>query len=137
MYFHNVPTQFLSTTNGCLHNVPILLSYETYESLHNGSSSLSYVMHESLLNVSASATTSVYMYITSSSHQQGSAEFLGRTHCFPMVKLDPADARSAVLQWFEIKKADMNGGELLACFELFLVSGTMYTYTCVVIMSLW
>ena len=52
---------------------------------------------------------------------QGSAEFLGRTTAYPMVKLDPADMRSPVLQWFPIKKGPQEGGELLAAFELLLV----------------
>ncbi len=38
-----------------------------------------------------------------------------------MVKLDPADMRSPVLQWFPIKKGPQDGGELLAAFELLLV----------------
>jgi hypothetical protein len=39
-----------------------------------------------------------------------------------MVKLDPGDARSPVLQWYEIKRGKDSGGELLAAFELFQVS---------------
>ena len=54
---------------------------------------------------------------------QGSNEFLGRCEAQPMVKLDPSDARMPVLQWYEIKRGSESGGELLAAFELFLVSG--------------
>ena len=52
---------------------------------------------------------------------QGSAEFLGRTTAYPMVKLDPTDMRTPVLQWFPIMKGATDGGELLAAFELFAV----------------
>ena len=38
-----------------------------------------------------------------------------------MVKLDPGDARTPVLQWYEIKRSGKRGGELLAAFELFQV----------------
>jgi len=38
-----------------------------------------------------------------------------------MVKLDPGDARTPVLQWYEIKRSGKHGGELLAAFELFQV----------------
>lgn len=40
----------------------------------------------------------------------------------PMVKLDPSDARMPVLQWYPITRGQEGGGELLAAFELFLVS---------------
>nr|KAG5693813.1 hypothetical protein BaRGS_004421 [Batillaria attramentaria] len=50
-------------------------------------------------------------------------EFLGRTKAQPMVKLDPADARTPVLQWYEITRANQRGGELLAAFELFMLTG--------------
>ncbi|KAL4231637.1 hypothetical protein ACF0H5_009217 [Mactra antiquata] len=50
----------------------------------------------------------------------GEPEFLGRAKAHPMVKLDPSDARSVVLQWYEIKRGKESGGELLAAFELFL-----------------
>lgn len=39
-----------------------------------------------------------------------------------MVKLDPADARTPVLQWYDIKRSSQQGGELLAAFELFMAS---------------
>ena len=52
---------------------------------------------------------------------QGKAEYLGRTKAQPMVKLDPADARTPVLQWYEVKRAGKPCGELLAAFELFQV----------------
>ena len=51
---------------------------------------------------------------------------MGRTTAHPMVKLDPGDARSPVLQWYEIKKGRDSGGELLAAFELFMVSYCLY-----------
>ncbi|CAG2195234.1 MYOF [Mytilus edulis] len=53
----------------------------------------------------------------------GANEFLGRCVAQPMVKLDPADARMPVLQWYEIKRNNDHGGELLAAFELFLLNG--------------
>ena len=53
---------------------------------------------------------------------QGEPEFLGRTKAHPMVKLDPNDARTPVLQWHTIQRGKDDGGELLACFELYLVS---------------
>jgi hypothetical protein len=40
-----------------------------------------------------------------------------------MVKLDAADGRVPVLQWYSIKKGEQYGGEMLAAFELFRVSG--------------
>lgn len=43
-----------------------------------------------------------------------------------MVKLDPADARMPVLQWYEIKRNNDHGGELLAAFELFLVRESLF-----------
>ncbi|XP_070210966.1 myoferlin-like isoform X3 [Littorina saxatilis] len=53
----------------------------------------------------------------------GKPEFLGRTKAQPMVKLDPTDARTPVLQWYEIKRGGKTGGELLAAFELFRLTG--------------
>ncbi|KAK6186023.1 hypothetical protein SNE40_008141 [Patella caerulea] len=53
----------------------------------------------------------------------GKPEFLGRTKAQPMVKLDPADARTPVLQWYDIMRYGTEGGELLAAFELFLMTG--------------
>ncbi|XP_060557298.1 dysferlin-like isoform X3 [Ruditapes philippinarum] len=53
----------------------------------------------------------------------GEPEFLGRAKAHPMVKLDPGDARSPVLQWYEIKRGKDSGGELLAAFELFQMNG--------------
>ncbi|XP_064602895.1 myoferlin-like isoform X2 [Liolophura sinensis] len=48
----------------------------------------------------------------------GAAEFLGRTKAPPMVKLDPGDARTPVLQWFPIIRDNNEAGEMLAAFEL-------------------
>ncbi|XP_067657682.1 myoferlin-like isoform X1 [Haliotis asinina] len=53
----------------------------------------------------------------------GKPEFLGRSKAQPMVKLDPGDARTPVLQWYEINRMGQKGGELLAAFELFLMTG--------------
>lgn len=39
-----------------------------------------------------------------------------------MVKLDPTDIRTPVLQWYNITKGEQYGGELLAAFELLQVS---------------
>ncbi|XP_064630282.1 myoferlin-like isoform X1 [Lineus longissimus] len=55
----------------------------------------------------------------------GEDEFLGRTICTPLVKLDPSDGRTPVLQWHEFKKSGKYAGELLAAFELFLVTDKM------------
>ncbi|XP_059157039.1 myoferlin-like isoform X3 [Physella acuta] len=51
----------------------------------------------------------------------GKPEFLGRTTALPMVKLDPSDARTPVLQWYEINRHSQSGGELLAAFELIMI----------------
>lgn len=53
----------------------------------------------------------------------GKPEYLGRTKAHPMVKLDPSDARNPVLQWYQITKQNTPAGELLAAFELFLLTG--------------
>ena len=52
---------------------------------------------------------------------QGKPEFMGRTKAQPMVKLDPSDARTPVLQWYKITRHEQDGGELLAAFELIKV----------------
>ncbi|XP_052821675.1 myoferlin isoform X1 [Octopus bimaculoides] len=52
----------------------------------------------------------------------GKPEFLGRSKASPMVKLDPADARNPVLQWYPVYKNDVVKGEILAAFELFLIT---------------
>ncbi|PIK51348.1 dysferlin [Apostichopus japonicus] len=52
----------------------------------------------------------------------GSNEFLGRTIASPIVKLDGSDQRVARLAWYQIVKKGKPAGELLASFELFLVS---------------
>ncbi|KAK3744089.1 hypothetical protein RRG08_018716 [Elysia crispata] len=53
----------------------------------------------------------------------GKPEFMGRTKAQVMVKLDPADARTAVLQWYPISRLSQDGGELLAAFELIKLAG--------------
>lgn len=53
---------------------------------------------------------------------QGAAEFLGRSKAPPMVKLDPGDARTPVLQWFPIIRDNDEAGEMLAAFELLKVN---------------
>lgn len=53
----------------------------------------------------------------------GKPEFLGRAKAHPMVKLDPSDARNPVLQWYQIQRQNNPTGELLAAFELFLLTG--------------
>ncbi|XP_030841562.1 myoferlin isoform X6 [Strongylocentrotus purpuratus] len=52
----------------------------------------------------------------------GSNEFMGRTVVRPQVKLDPSDPRVARLAWHQFYKGSGNAGELLASFELFLMS---------------
>ena len=53
---------------------------------------------------------------------QGKDEFLGRTICKPMVKQGMSDERTCVLQWHQLVNKKGDAGELLASFELFLVS---------------
>lgn len=53
---------------------------------------------------------------------QGKDEFLGRTICKPMVKLGMSDERTCVLQWHQLTNTKGDAGELLASFELILVS---------------
>ena len=52
---------------------------------------------------------------------QGKAELLGRTFAVPVIHLDPSKAVSPVLRWYDVKKGDTPGGELLAAFEAYLV----------------
>ncbi|XP_063963829.1 myoferlin-like isoform X5 [Lytechinus pictus] len=52
----------------------------------------------------------------------GSNEFMGRTVVRPLVKLDAADQRVARLAWHQFYKGSGTAGELLASFELFLMS---------------
>ena len=80
---------------------------------------LVFVTHEQLLLASAVGLGYIQCLVLS----QGEAEFLGRTTALPMVKLDPNDTHSPVLQWYSIKKGTAYGGELLAAFELLLVGG--------------
>ncbi|KAL5022080.1 hypothetical protein ScPMuIL_001235 [Solemya velum] len=53
----------------------------------------------------------------------GAPEFLGRTKAQPMVKLDPTDARTPILQWYDIERHGEKGGEMLAAFEIFMMNG--------------
>ena len=53
---------------------------------------------------------------------QGDSEFLGRAEAVPVVKLNTEKYRPAVLQWLTVTKRGSPRGELLAAFELFLVS---------------
>ncbi|GAB1610572.1 myoferlin-like isoform X9, partial [Argonauta hians] len=52
----------------------------------------------------------------------GKPEFLGRSKATPMVKLDPADVRNPVLQWYPVYVNNILKGEILAAFELFLMT---------------
>ncbi|XP_038071057.1 myoferlin-like isoform X3 [Patiria miniata] len=54
----------------------------------------------------------------------GSDEFMGRVVMKPMVKLDSADQRVARLAWYTLIMGEGTAGELLASFELFLMSET-------------
>ncbi|XP_022096608.1 dysferlin-like isoform X4 [Acanthaster planci] len=54
----------------------------------------------------------------------GSDEFMGRVVMKPVVKLDSADQRVARLAWYTLCKGEGHAGELLASFELFLMSET-------------
>lgn len=53
---------------------------------------------------------------------QGKDEFLGRTICRPMVKTSMKDTRTCVLQWYSLTNNKGEAGEVLASFELLLVS---------------
>lgn len=56
---------------------------------------------------------------------KGAPDFLGRVQCSPIVRLDPDENKPLVkLKWFPIRRGKDDGGELLAAFELFLVSLT-------------
>ena len=55
---------------------------------------------------------------------QGSPDFLGRVMTRPQVSLDAAQSAQVILQWYDIKKGRLDGGELLFASELFLVSIT-------------
>ena len=47
---------------------------------------------------------------------------MGRAKAQPIVKLDPDDPHTPVLQWYEIWHGYKMCGEVLAAFELYLVS---------------
>lgn len=55
--------------------------------------------------------------------RMGDAEFLGRTVAKPLIKLDPNDQRVAKLQWYKLQRRKENAGEMLASFELYLITG--------------
>ena len=52
---------------------------------------------------------------------QGQDEYLGIVECYPVVRLNK-EAREARLAWYEVKRYGKYAGDLLAAFELFLVS---------------
>ena len=63
---------------------------------------------------------------------QGNIEFIGRALAKPVVKLahEPYEKPffPPVLQWFPIYRGDTKAGELLAAFEMFHVSGILFTF---------
>ena len=52
----------------------------------------------------------------------GKDEFLGRVFAKPLVRLNGPERPAPMLRWYDIKRGERTCGELLAVFELFLVS---------------
>ena len=52
----------------------------------------------------------------------GKDEFLGRVFAKPLVRLSGPERPGAMLRWYDIERGERSCGELLAVFELFLVS---------------
>uniref|UniRef100_H2ZAE5 C2 domain-containing protein n=1 Tax=Ciona savignyi TaxID=51511 RepID=H2ZAE5_CIOSA len=52
----------------------------------------------------------------------GSLEFMGRTSGKPLLQFDPEEDETPRLQWLNIRKANQAGGNILAAFELILVT---------------
>ena len=57
---------------------------------------------------------------------QGKDEFLGRARAEPVVRTNGSEGGPARLAWYTIEKDDSYGGDILAAFELFLVSQMNY-----------
>ena len=55
-------------------------------------------------------------------HTKGKDEYLGRAIAQPLVKLNGAKPPASRLMWMPIMRGDRQCGELLASFELYLVS---------------
>ena len=53
---------------------------------------------------------------------QGKDEFLGRARAEPVVRCNGSEGAPARLAWYSIEKDGGYGGDILAAFELFLVS---------------
>ena len=53
---------------------------------------------------------------------QGKDEFLGRARAEPVVRCNGSEGAPARLAWYTIEKDGGYGGDILAAFELFLVS---------------
>jgi len=53
---------------------------------------------------------------------QGKDEYLGRAVAQPLVKLNGSKPPASRLMWMPITRGDRQCGELLASFELYLVS---------------
>jgi hypothetical protein len=53
--------------------------------------------------------------------KQGKPDFLGRSYATPIARSETNYGRPCKLEWIELRKGNDNAGELLACFELFLL----------------
>ena len=58
----------------------------------------------------------------------GKDEFLGRVFAKPLVRLSGPERPAAMLRWYDIERGERSCGELLAVFELFLVSYLWFLY---------
>ena len=61
---------------------------------------------------------------------QGRNEYIGRTEVKPVVRLR-MDTPSPHLDWYPIHRYNKKAGDLLAAFELLLVSGPLVECVCV------
>jgi len=60
---------------------------------------------------------------------QGKDEFMGRCTMTPLVKLNGQGPPAPRLLWYDVHRGNEYGGEILAAFELFLVSGCIRVHT--------
>ena len=59
---------------------------------------------------------------------QGKDEFLGRARAEPVVRCNGSEGAPARLAWYTVEKDGCYGGDILAAFELFLVSQVRRRY---------
>ena len=62
---------------------------------------------------------------------QGQNEYIGRTEVKPVVRLRMKNTPSPHLDWYPIHRYNKKAGDLLAAFELLLVSGPWVESVCV------